>query len=680
MSGSDHVVPEIDRMSGRASLVLALLAIGLSLVGFVGRVDAAAVSAGILLVVALWFPLIAYQRRRRPPQVPERTEIFAPFMDLTIDDVWDREADVDRISTAINETTDGVVVVVGPSGVGKTTLLKVLVPDRLAAIGHASGRPLYYKRLTAYAGLPASLEAELAKAPSDGWCVFVLDQFEQWLGAIRDMTLAERQQERSRLGKLILDHSEAATFVISLRAEWYYDLRFLGRLVPSLPQACNVDGIPTSDRANEMRRAMLRDFTELLDDEQLANSILDSIGASGRVSPLEAKIVGAAIERQTKHHTPRNSDLWLNIDGFRGAGDELSRAFDAFYGAILRGARNREVCLKILCALSIETRFRRELKASELANIIFEPPEAIQEAVAYLCEQGIVTRPRFVTLDVAHDAVAEYFHRVSAEMLRPIARDNIFVHAQSTAPGSKVIDAAPRRPYGTYVGAVTAVAMLFRLLSFGINWTVPALGPNVMHPVFGSVFDASYVPVFVAQLGWIPYMAGLYDGIFHRLRESKVQRVLSLCVLVAIVVAAAVGAVGSAAWILAIAGAGTVSSLKMALIALRKDLNQSAREQVVIWATLPLFLAGFLGLLGATQLYIGLNDVHPANVNDWIEANCVASLMIYAAAWLTAPVQISASARSLIIGLIARPKGASAASSAMIGAAAGRVAEESATR
>lgn len=607
-----------------------------------------------LLVLASASGRLAWRLWRRPvPTVPGRTEIFQPLGKLDPATAWPRTQEVIRICSAIDDKSNRLPLIVGASGAGKTVLLDVLVR---AAVTARTDRASY-RVIPSYDGERQDVRDALKASQVTGdHLILVLDQFEQWLarlGTLKPEVRADRQQW---LRSLIEEAKSAAgfTMVLSVRAEWYYELRFLGNLLPSLSEAVVIEGA-SIDEGDDLRNSVLASFEKVVGgDVEVATGLVTRLGvagAAGGFSPLEAQLVGATVERE------RVRGARISLEQFDNAGG-VAWAVEQFFDDVVRGAPSRRICLKVLCAFSVETRFRQQLDRTDLGSVLFDDDEDVREAVKYLAAERLLDEPKPGQLDLAHDFFAAVFRKRSAEELHPTERDNVVVLAQAVRSGTVAEQevATERRRLGKVVLALLVVIMGLRLLYFGVDWTL--LGRPFTTTIFGGVLDVSYIPTLVAEAGWLVYGARMYDGVFRRLREPRPSRALSIFTLVALFLAAVLGTVWPSGGLLTIPIGGALIGLKLRALAGREDLNSTARHHLRVWAWGNLFLALYVGFLGAAQWYLSAHVVHTsADQNRWLAANAVVAGAIVASSWALAPVQVSRSSVSQFKGLIARPKG-----------------------
>ena len=400
-----------------------------------------------LFLSALSF--LAYtQLRWRRPIIPEDTSVFQPFVALPQLDAWPRPIELNLVCLALNNGGEVLPLMVGPSGSGKTVVLQRLLRDQLDRQG------VHHHYIDEYAGFRErlmntleSLTCKIIDAPEQDYTptgdipIIILDQFEQYLAALRRLQPDRREQEQTWFSKTIANAriEHRCEFLISIRNEWYYDLRWLGDMIPS-PASCVSIGGPRIDAINDLTRvAIATRFERVLYDDSVVESTLTALGRgpAGKLLLLETQIVGAVLERDKL--------LGAKIDAFY-VSEKLGGvegAIDKYFENTLAGAPDRRVALKVLCALSVRTYFRRQEDLTDLLDRLFEDPVQVREALSYLIGQRLlVTRPT-ARYELAHDYLAEYFHQKSGSELDPTDRDNVLYHFEGD--GSVINDfVAPR--------------------------------------------------------------------------------------------------------------------------------------------------------------------------------------------------------------------------------------------
>ncbi len=613
--------------------------------------EALATGAAIFLIVFSCAVIRALTRGHKPTP-PPKTSTFRPFRPLDEDHVWPRTPERASIVAAILEPRGTIPIVVGSSGVGKSTLLRVMVPQELERQVPGSvykviadGYPTLRKKL--YDALP------VAGGPRT---VIVLDQFESWLGHVRRQSLAERGQERSWL---LAELKKAAalpncTILLSLRREWYYDLRFLGDLVPTPSHCCDIHGPHLDDVQDEMRQGMLESLDEVLDDKDLAAQILARLGAAGRLSPVKVQIVGAVLESRQKDGDE------IDLECFENTLGGMEGAIDAYFESILNGFVRPKLCLKILCSLSMRRNFREEMQTSRIMAGLFEDRKLIVPALAYLDKQRLVTSHRDGgRYELTHDFLADFFGRKSGAELNPIERDTISVctvlgggHNEALLLGSER-DNLERRRLGRLVLVLLFAVMGLRFLYPGAD---PTVGQSIAQPVSGSMFDSAYILILVPYAVWVAYVATFYDRVFIYLKEESLQRAFSVFIVVNLGIAVLIGIVFPFAWLLLIGLAGVAFGLKLVSLARRPELNASARRRLIAFGRVTVFNLALVATIGAAITYYSYAHV---NSNDdlhlWLLFNFVLSGILTYGCLVLMPLHVSRSGVSQLLGLIGRP-------------------------
>jgi hypothetical protein len=638
-----------------ASFGLAVAPLLWALLSAIGdRQWSSAGAVGFLLVMVLG-GLIRYTRRHIPVE-PRKTTEFRPFQSLTNEQAWPRPLDTNLVTDDILKPTPHITLVIGSSGVGKSTLLDVLVRDHLTHLAP----DLDYYIILDYSTLVSDFTRYTSDHTSGGATVIVLDQFEQWLSRIRNLPPKDRAEERESLRKMLAKAlaSKEISVVVSARREWYYDLRFLGDLIPSPNGACDIQGPLVDDDDDKTRQGIFDSFRRVLPDGAVAGDVITRIGNGGRLSPLEAQIVGAYVEQM------RDLGKTITFDYFERDIGGANGAIESFFKGILAGAERPVTCLRVLCALSVKTRFRQQTELGSILSTLFETPANVRSTVAYLEKRGLLIKRTGGTYEVAHDFVAEYFTSKSGAELNPIERDNILCHAEAGGNTSLVVvsEEVAEQHRGFRFGRATAIAlfalMTLRLLDLGIHWTL--IGPNISAPIKMNLLDASYIPIFVPHAAWTIYISLFYDSVLARLNETRLSRSFSIFVVVNMAASVVVSVFIPFAWLLGIGTGGLVLALKLMSLASREDLNRTARNRLREFGSTTLFNLAFLVGLGAADLIVSLRLVHPhlhshSDVNTWLALNIALSVVMTYAAVILASLHVSPSGVSQLLGLMARP-------------------------
>jgi energy-coupling factor transporter ATP-binding protein EcfA2 len=588
---------------------------------------------------------------RTAPSEPRPTRIFQPFTQLTKATAWPRPDEVQALAAAVGTEKSSLLLVTGPSGAGKSTVLQVLLPGALTDLYNSK---LNYVYVETYPAGSSAIERAFAECKPDKLNVVVLDQFEQWLANVRGYGPTKRNEEHQKLRTCITAalKDRGLFIVLSIRKEWYYDLRFLDQLIPTPAGSTSIEGTPVQNHDDVTRRAILDKFTDVIGDDEFAEQVLEKLGLAGRLMPVETQIVGAVLERERESGSAVSADF---LDQTLGG---IGGAIDHYFKTILEAASNRRICLKVLCALSVRTRFRQQQDLAVILGRLFENDEQVRTAVEYLEHQHLIVKRGVGKYELAHDYLAEYFNLKSGE-LDPIDRDNILFHIESTdgpnPSALKVTSASAKRGFrlGSFFAVFVITLMAVRLLDFGIHWTLAgSLQPLLIRKNF---LDANYVPIMLVDGAWAIYIGYFYDRVFIRLREGLGGRLLSIFVVVNIlfcIVASML--VPYAAWV-ALGWGGTVLALKLIQLSMRRDLNIAARARLRVFGVTTLFNLVFLGGLGVGFMYISFHSVrNAADGHVWLYVSLfIAVIMTYACLALSR-VHVSRSAVSQILGLVGR--------------------------
>ncbi len=596
-----------------------------------------------------------FLRRHRPAKVL-KTTVFRPFAPLPADQTW-RRKDVGELIEKIEQPNGKVPVVVGESGVGKSTLLNVMVRAKIPP-------KIAYTVLSArHSTLVDQLREVMAECdPAKERTVVVVDQFEQWLDLIGSKGLGERAEARDDFCEIVDEalKRDDFTIVISLRRDWYFHLRFLEDRIPALPEVFEVEApLADAEKGEEdpMRAGIRRSFVDVLDDEDLADEILKQLGPTGRLLPLHAQIVGAVLERKVE------AGVNVDLDYFNTELGGAEGAKNAYFKEVLAGSARPERCLKVLFALSVKGRFRTRVKLSTLVDSLYENTEAVKAELAYLVDQRLVVNPSSGSYALAHDFLGEFFNDLSGSELEPVVRDNIQFFVAGHGEHSKVVSTPNRSqghqrwPFGMIVFLLLMALMTVRFIYFGINW--PELGPDVATPLVNDTFfDASFLLIFVPYAGWICYCGLFYDRLLVHLHESTFQRFLSILIVLNTVVSVLVGVFIPIAWLLGVSTGGVLFALKMLWLSRNPELTSSAQKRLRHYGVPTLVNLLIVGLLGIAGIVFSVRFVESGNdsdINWWMAANVVASFMVTYSCLILAPRHVSHESVAQMLGLIGRP-------------------------
>ena len=594
----------------------------------------------VFLLTLSWF----YVRRHRTRPLPVVTKLFRPF-DRSNLSVWSRPQVRDELMAAATGRT--MTVVVGASGAGKTVLLQELKLD-LEGDGWIVH---YFDSYRVLERLAQKLRPARGTTKGAKPRVFVLDQFEHFLASMETDPM-RRDWLREKVRPSEVDH-----FIVSIRSEWFYELRVLGDLAPSPKDCVEVRGIdPDAPTDEQTLEEVVGGLAEVTSGAELPLEIVKELSHDGAVLPIELQIVGAVLERrvdEVRPGRPNASDL-QKMGGATGAAT-------VYFDEVLRAAPNERVAMKLLLALAVRPKFREPVDPGALEEILFEQPRDIQDALDFLRAQGLITQ-RGGDDEIAHDYVADHFHQRSGSVLDPVDRDNITYHFEThrsaSAPRSEVVK--PQAPaivsrFGLAVGTVLAVSMVLRLIGFGVRVAVPWSPIAPIYVYDEKWIDVAYLPAFVSHAVWALYIFLFYERILRRLVESKRQAVFSAFTFVNMASCVVVAMFFPEFWIIAIGWGGLVLSLKLWVVARRPELTDVSSQRLRDFAATTGFnltFAAAAGVVGATFAHQLVSDSHENLV--WTAFGLMFCIPATWACWALAPSHVTQAAASRTLGLLAR--------------------------
>lgn len=642
-----------------AGLLISLLGlVALAVVSIVESEWEALATVGFGLSVVLF---VVYQLwRRHKPLELEETTVFRPFAPLEPANAWPHSG-IQEIVEGIESALSGgdkIPMVVGASGVGKSTLLNVLVREKI----EAANEDLTYTVISShYSDIVRQLEDLIADCDRDHPRVIVLDQFEQWVALVAPKDREEREKEEGELCAALINATQktGCAAVISVRREWYFNLGFLNDLVPDPSGVCSIVAPPlAAEEEDPMHAAIRRAFLDVLgeDERELVDEVMTQISRGGRLSPLRAQIVGAVLERR------QEAGLDVNLECFKDELGGAAGAIETYFTEALDGSPRPHLCMKILFALSVKRRFRTKEKLSTLAETLYEDIKPIRRALEYLVAQRLVVKQGTAKYAIAHDFLADFFNIKSGADLNPGERDNIQAYTATRGEhNSAVNDRARgrtdrRRPLGTILIFMLVGLMTVRFLYFGVETNLVG-DTELARPLVGNWFDATYLLIMVPYVAWIVYVGLFYDRLLVHMNENKIQRFFTIFIMVNLVISVLLGIFVPYAWLIGIGSAGVVFAAKMLLLSRHQEISRAARKRLRDYSTPTLFNLIFAGGLGIGNLVLSILFVDsPTSVNTWILSNVVASLMVTYWCLAVATLHIGRGGVADLLGLIGRPR------------------------
>jgi WD40 repeat protein/class 3 adenylate cyclase len=342
---------------------------------------------------------------------------LAPFEPEDSDFFFGREELVEVLVSRLEEA--GVLAVVGPSGSGKSSLLRAGLVPELERRRFAAGRALLTPGEHPLSGLalalsgvlerpadalikrlssdPGALGAEL-RAARDTSLVLAVDQFEEVFTLCRD------EDERRLFIDALLRVSEVdgstIQVIIALRADFYGHCVLYPRLASALEDHQALVGSMTEE---ELRRAIERPAEQagLMLEPGLVEGILrDVVGEPGALPLLSHSLLETWKQRSGRMLTLIG---YLQAGGVRGA---IAKTAETVYRERLTPkqqtiARNSFLRLTELGKGTEET--RRRVRVSELIPRA-EEAEEVEEVLGMLVDARLLTMGEG-TVEVAHEAL-----------------------------------------------------------------------------------------------------------------------------------------------------------------------------------------------------------------------------------------------------------------------------------
>lgn len=633
-------------LAGFGGLIVGIVPLILAFADAVSKPDWTAAAAWGFFLTALGVTAVM-SIPHRPEPLPPPTTIFEPFVQVSEIKTWPRPAEVGELRKRLAGSEGTLVLVAGVSGGGKTVLLQRLLPDVLGL------QPESYRYVNTYVSFLDTL-APLAALPSSGApTITVLDQFEQYVAWLQSLPSKQRGVTENKTLDLCraLVADPSSRLIVAVREEWYYQLRWLKELVPSPETGIDVSG-PSPDRGDATHEVIL-DLLAALAEPNVAETVISEIDTGGSLLPLEVQIVGATIERAQRENKITADYFHHDLGGVEGS---ITRYFDS----ILASLPDPRVALKVLCALSARTRFRRQEELSDIMDVLFEDGPLVSTAVAELTKQGLVIPSGPGRYELAHDYLAEFFHQKSGSELEPIDRDNILFHieggperATGLVASRQDRDAAGRWGFATVVILPLVLVMTARLLYLGLPWT---LAQHVRPaPLFGSLLDQSYLPIFIVHMAWVVYVGLLYHRILRHLRESRAAKWCSRCAVLNMAACVLVAVLIPSAWLAAIAWGGLVVGFRLVFLARNKTLNSTAKKRVRAWGWSTAANMGFVGILGGTGIALTSKYVHSvADARTWTLVSAVLATAMTYVCYALCRIHVRREAVSQLLGLLSR--------------------------
>ncbi|MCL2749526.1 MAG: hypothetical protein FWE96_00745 [Coriobacteriia bacterium] len=638
-------------------------------------------------LVCIAFIVIVMIVFERPPEQIDGSETvtFQPFQPSDPQRYWPRDDSVSIIIDQITKkelyptTTQGgvcpekkdssnLVFVSGDSGSGKSVLMKLIKVQLAEANLNAEIFDSYSLQT-----MDSIREWFDDKKKSDE-DVIILDQFEK-------LFAEERFVDRQSLAEYFRD-SECKV-VIAIRSEWVSNLSFLDDLAPRLNEILflgliNAESVQNN---NKMYKAIRNAFIKVVGNDTVASDIIESILSEGSITPLELKIIGAAIELEIKR--TKSQGETIDSEWYKKTFGQRDGAIQSYFDGLLKASPNQRVTLEALCALSVEKRFRQPVSLDRIKDALLEDSADIQSCLQYLEDRGIVILEN-QEYQLAHDYLAEYFDWLSASKGDYRSRENIIFIINNTKADAVNDDyrrtainikkirnkQSKSMPIRVMCGALI-VAMFIRLIVELPFWEQYACLGHV-DPLFTlnglGIFDRNYFPIFLAHLIWVYYVMYFYERILLYVDPVKIGgqikiRQVSLQIFSVAVVVIMCGCVIAAmfypsVWVASIGLGGFLVGLRAWVITLayRQDLNDAGRKRVSRYGVLTMVLSAMILIVGIISIVAVVQYEITRMEMEWLFASWVLCVVLFVTGWILRGEHVSPGAASSFLGSLARPK------------------------
>jgi hypothetical protein len=564
---------------------------------------------GIFILILVITALGQAKLRARRIQPLKRLE-FKPFEQLDEVTAWPRIRDQRALLSTLQCSKGKPVILVGESGVGKSVLVqshiipnlknwKTILFDNYTNFQTQITNKIHYFCPNAIIDNAGHVE-DIQNESCNLFVIF--DQFEQFLSTHSKNTphdISSRNWFQNILKSLI--HKENVKILIIVRKEWYYDLRFLEEFVPPPIESFNLSGLRIHDSEGSIPTLCLK-LANVMKNVKAPSAVLQSLEVDGEISPVEAQIVGCMLENKIAKLGEISSTIYnKNL----GGKDTL---INEFFDTTLRSAPDREVALQVLFALSIETRYRRQLTLQHILSIIHKPRNEVIDNIKFLDDQRLIHEGEAGHYQLRHDYLAERFHDLSGSQLDPKQRDNILFFGDEIRKDHMAfltISESQQKPFkvaSDWYMAFLAILVTARLTGplYGVSWGW--LNPLAsFHTTFFGV-DTFYIPIFVSHLAWSYYVTTFYRRIFSTLKEGWFGRMLSVMTLLMCTASVVLAVFIPCFWILSIGYGGFWVGLKLLQLSTTKGLSAVSKEdfrvagrETIINVSFAIILGGFFG-------------------------------------------------------------------------------------
>lgn len=534
-----------------------------------------------------------YIHRKNKDRVPPLVRnIFKPFELLDRENAWPRIDEEKELLETIYEAESKPVILVGESGVGKSVIISShIIPTlkdsdwvTLTFINYTDIETQLVNKLRIYLNNMTLDDDGKISGVNDKAkkILLVFDQFEQFISQHSKNT---KDHEKSRKWFLKFVAStlciKELRILIVVRKEWYYDLKFLEKFVPSPNECVHLSGLKM-ERAKSCIDTLKMNLTKVTKDENISNYYIEHLTNNGEISPIEAQIIGCILENKSEL-----SEEIAQDEEFEKTLISKDNLIDEFFNHSLKSSPNKSITLSILFALSIEVKYRNQLTFSNLVHVIHKPQSEVKLSLDFLMDQKLINQGDNQHYQLAHDYLAEKFHDISGSELHPRERDNILFFSdelrKNTERKSMVKKVDSHRKWFTLLSDY-AFAFLIFIITFRLFTQLIGLRMNWLNPIknfdsYTLYFDIYYFPVFITHFAWSYYVTIFYRRFFSLLKESKIGRILSILSVFTCIFSVALAVFIPNFWIFSIGFGGFWVGVKLFQISLVKNLSKISAEE-----------------------------------------------------------------------------------------------------
>lgn len=499
-------------------------------------------------------------------------------------DIWPRKDDEKEVLNTITQNVHLPIILVGSSGVGKSILIKKRIIPQMKSKGWHT---IFFENYTSFI---ASFHSKLSEVTSefsddeffssyltniscDKKLFLVFDQFEQFLSKFGDVNKNENNVKI--WFRELLENStknENIRFLIVVRKEWYYDLRFLNNFIPPPIKSIHLNGF--DKEKNESGRLILKSKFEKATNNGDIEFIINDLQEEGEILPIQAQIVGLMLENESKKVGIIDKNYYIKELGSK---DSLIHRYLKLY---IESSPDKDISMKVLFALSIEKKLRKQISITVLSEIIHKKTSEVNDCIRFFINEGLIRHTDSGSYELYHDYLAEKFHELSGSELDPVERDNILFfydnHKKNKEykTGTLVNEKSHKIIFSDYFLGFLLLLLVMRVFSplYNSNWDwfndLYAIKPNQ------KLLDIYYIPVFVSHLAWSIYVTMLYRRFFFLLKESWLARLFSKITVINTTICVIIATFWPYYFILSIGWGGFLLGFKLLQLSFKSGLNK----------------------------------------------------------------------------------------------------------